>query len=121
VTYESVKVVESAIAPGVRFAVNRMSFGRRMQLMRGVRELARRIEFLEAAGKPGEQMDAALLQAEIDKLYLSCGLRAVEGLEVDGGEATPEVLIERGPEELVREAMAAVRAETGLSEAERKN
>jgi hypothetical protein len=42
-------------------------------------------------------------------------------LSVDGVEATPEVLLERGPEELFREALAAVRREAGLSEEERKN
>ena len=41
-TYESEKVVESQVAAGVRFRVARMSFGRRMELMREVRELARR-------------------------------------------------------------------------------
>ena len=66
-------------------------------------------------------MDAALLQAEIDRLLPELGLRAVSGLQLDGAEATPESLAEAGPEELFREALAAVRAETGLSEEERKN
>ena len=72
-------VVESRVAPGVTFAVARMSFGRRVELMRRVRELARRMEFLEAGGDPGDQMDAALLQAEIDRLYLVWGLQASQG------------------------------------------
>ena len=33
-TYESVKAVESAIAPGVRYTVAKMSFARRVELMR---------------------------------------------------------------------------------------
>ncbi len=120
-TYESVRVVESAIAPGVAFTVARMSFARRVELMRRVRELARRMEFMEAGESAGDKMDAALLKAEIDRLYVTWGLRAVAGLEVDGLAATPETLSEAGPEELFREALAAVRAETGLNEAERKN
>ncbi len=119
--YESVKAVESAAAPGVRFTVARMSFARRVELMRRVRDLARRVEFLEAGDGAEEKMDAALLRAEIDRTYLAWGLREVVGLEVDGAPATPESLVEAGPEDLVREALAAVRAETGLSEAERKN
>ena len=119
-TYESVKVVESAVAPGVRFTVAKMSFARRVDLMRQVRELARKAEFLEAGGA-SERMDAALAQREIDRLYVTWGLRDVAGLQVDGAEATPESLASAGPEELFREALAAVRAETGLSEAERKN
>lgn len=120
-TYESVSVVESKVASGVTFTVARMSFARRVELMRRVRELANRLEFLEAGKEPGDQMDAALVQAEIDRLYVEWGLRAVEGLSLDGAAATPEMLAEAGPEELFREALAAVRAETGLSAAERKN
>lgn len=119
--YESVRVVESAVSAGVRFEVAKMSFARRIELMRGVRELARRMEFLKAGDDVGEKMDAALIQAEIDRLYLKVGLRGVTGLQVDGAAATPESLVEAGPEELFREAVAAVKAETGLSEDEVKN
>jgi hypothetical protein len=120
-TYESLKVVESAVAPGVRYTVAKMSFARRMDLMRKVRELAGRMEYLEAGGGAGDKMDAALLEREIDRLYLTWGLRKIAGLEVDGADATPDSLADAGPEDLLREALAAVRAETGLSEAERKN
>jgi hypothetical protein len=119
--YESVAVVRSKVAEGVSFEVARMSFGRRVELMRRVREMARRVEFLEAGDGVGDRMDAALLRAEIDRLYVSWGVRRVSGLVVDGVDATPEMLAEAGPEEVFREALAAVRAETGLSEAERKN
>ena len=119
--YESVKAVESQAAAGVTFRVARMSFGRRVELMRRVRELARRIEFLEAGQGTGDKMDAALLHAEMDRLFLKWGLLAVSGLDLDGAEATPESLAEAGPEELFREALAAVRAEIGLSAEERKN
>jgi hypothetical protein len=121
VTYESVVAVESKIVSGVKFSVARMSFARRMELMRRVRELAKRLEFLEAGPEPGDRMDAALLQAEIDRLYVMWGLRGVEGLELDGAPATPDLLAELGPEDLFQEALGAVRAEAGLSPAERKN
>jgi len=121
VEYASVAVVESKVRAGVSFQVARMSFGRRVELMRRVRELARRVEFLEAGESPGERMDAGLLRAEIDRMYLLWGLVGVSGLRVDGVEATPEMVVERGPEDLCSEALAAVRAETGLTEAERKN
>jgi hypothetical protein len=120
-TYESASTVESRVAPGVRFRVARMSFGRRMELMRRIRELARSMEFLQAGSEPGDKMDAAVAEAEIDRVYAAWGLQAVEGLELDGAPATPESLADSGPEELFREAVAAVRAEAGLSEAERKN
>jgi hypothetical protein len=121
VTYDSMRTVESAAAPGVKYTVSRMSFGRRMDLMRRVRDLSHRMEFLRAGDKPEEEMDAALLKSDIDALYLNWGLQSIEGLVVDGEAATPELLIERGPEELLREALAAVRSEAGLSEEERKN
>lgn len=120
-TYESVAIIESQAAPGVTFTVAKMSYGRRLELMRRIRELARRMEFLEAGQQPGDKMDAALLNAEISRLYLTWGLREISGLLLDGVSATPETLAESGPEELFREALAAVQAETGLSEAERKN
>jgi hypothetical protein len=119
--YQSVVEVESRVAAGVKFTVAKMSFGRRTELLRQVRELARRLEFLEAGLQPGQKMDAALLRVEIDRLYLNWGLRAVSGLELDGAKATPESLAEVGPEELFREAVAVVRAQTGLNAAERKN
>jgi hypothetical protein len=119
--YASVTVVEPAAAPGVRLVLRRMSFARRVELMRRIRELAGRAEFLKAAEDAGEQMDAALLRAEIDRLYVAWGVERVEGLVLDGAPATPESLAEAGPEDLFREALEAVRRECGLSEAERKN
>ena len=119
--YESVVEVESAQRAGVRYRVARMSFGRRLELMKRVRELGRRVDFLESGASPGERMDAGLLRAEIDRMFLLWGLVGVSGLRVDGVEATPEVVAERGPEDVFREALAAVRAQAGLRDDERKN
>jgi len=118
--YESTVTVESACA-GVRIEVRRMSFGRRLELLCRVRELTRKVEFLEAGGRAGERMDAGLLRAEIDRMFVLWGVAAIPGLRVDGVEATPEALVERGPEDVFREALAAVRHEAGLTEEERKN
>jgi hypothetical protein len=120
-TYESLVIIESRVAQGVTFTVQKMSYGRRAELMRRIRELARRQEFLEASERLGDKMDAALLEAEINRVYLTWGLRSIAGLMVDGQEATPDLLAEHGPEDLFREALEAVRAQTGLSAAERKN
>jgi hypothetical protein len=98
-----------------------MSFGRRVELMRRVRELARRTEFLAASEDSNDKMDASLLRVEIERVYVMWGVKAVSGLAVDGSVAGPELLAEAGPEGLFREALAAVRRETGLSEEERKN
>jgi hypothetical protein len=119
--YDSEITVESQLARGVTFTVAKMSFGRRTKLMRQVRELAKQVEFLKAGRDVEQQMDSALLRVEIDRLYVKWGLTAITGLHLDGAPATPDLLIESGPEELFREAVAVVRAQTGLSTAERKN
>ena|SRR5947207_12214573 len=119
--YDSVMSVESELRPGVRFRVYRMSFGRRLELMRRVREMWRRVDFLEAGSDAGGQMDARLLRAEINRLFLQWGLVGVEGLTVDGAAVTADELIERGPEDLCLEALAVVHFETGLNEEQRKN
>jgi hypothetical protein len=112
----------SAWMPGVTFRVERMSFGRRLELVKELKDLLGRLEFVQAGPQgPAQQAEAALLAGEIDRIYLRWGLRAIEGLEIDGEPATPETLVERGPEELIAEALAAIKSEAGLSEAERKN
>jgi hypothetical protein len=121
ITWNSKKVVASAAKPGVEFVVARMTFGRRLELMRRVRDLAARIEFFEAGRDEKNNMEASLLAAEMDRLYIIWGIEEIRGLELDESPATTESLIERGPEELVVEALAAVKAECGLSENERKN
>ena len=118
--YESFVERESQCVPGVVFVLSKMSFGRRVELTRRLREIAQRVEFLEA-GDVKEKIDAALLTSEIDRLYVVWGLKEVRGLELDGTPATPESLAATGPEELFREALAAIRAECGLTETERKN
>jgi hypothetical protein len=98
-----------------------MSFGRRVELTRRIRELAERVEFLIAGETAKEKLDATLLSAEIDRTYVLWGLRGIEGLELDGIPSTPESLVSDGPEDLVREALSAIKAECGLSDDEIKN
>jgi hypothetical protein len=119
--YESFVTVNSKVADGVSYTVAKVSFERRLELMRRIRELALRMEFLEAGDSPEHKMDGALLRAEIDRTWLLWGLHEVSGLNVDGEPATPELLAQTGPEELFREALAAVQAQAGLTSAERKN
>jgi hypothetical protein len=122
VRYDSTVEAGSERAPGVKFVVERMSFGRRLELIRALKEHLGRLEFVAAAPEgPARQAEAALAAGEIDRIYLKWGLRSVSGLVIDGEPVTPETLVERGPEELVEEALAVIRRETGLTEAERKN
>jgi hypothetical protein len=119
--WNSRKVIASEERPGVEFVIARMTFGRRIDLMREVRDLAARLEYFEAGQDAKNGMEASLLGAEIDRLYIRWGLDEIRGLELDGVPATPESLIESGPEELFLEALTAVKSECGLLENERKN
>lgn len=121
VRYDSVMTIKSKAAPGVRFSIHRISFGRRMELSRRVREISRKAEFLEASTDLHEKIEANILAQEIDAMYLEWGLVRVDGLIIDGEAATAEQLIDKGPEEVAREAVAAIKEQCGLSEAERKN
>jgi|SRR5579872_4951083 len=118
---ESYVRIESKLKPGVEFVVAKMSFGRRLELIRRIREMSAKLEFLHAGASTGDQLEAALVSAEIDRLYVIWGLREVAGLDIDGVAATPELLVSAGPEDLFREAVTAVKNECGLSETERKN
>ena len=119
--YDTTSRIESVVLPGVCFIIRKMSFGGRLELTRRIRDLANQVEFLSAGNSPKEKLDAALLTAEIEKNYVLWGLAEVAGLELDGNPATPESLISHGPEDLLREALKAIKSECGLSEEERKN
>ena len=119
--YESTFRARSRKCPEVTLEIARISFGRRIDLARRIRELAQKAEFFEAGGTPREKVEATLIESEMDRTYLDWGLSGVDGLVVDGQAATPESLIQAGPEALCQEALALIKAECGLAEAERKN
>ena len=117
--YSSVVRRESALWPGVVYRIERMSFGRRIELMKVVRDATTKIDFLDA-DRETNKMAAAILATEVDRIYLQWGLKEVEGLSIDDRPATPESLVALGPEELLQEALAFVRSECGLTEGEKK-
>ena len=121
VTHQSVKWVSSEVVPGVRFLINLMSLDRKIELTRRVREIGRKVEFFEASSDPRQRLEVAVLVNEIDREYVSWGLVAIEGLNVDGELATPELLLSKGPLPLAMEALTHVKAECGLTDEERKN
>ena len=120
-SHESSAWFDSERRAGVRFRVARISVARRIELARRIREIGRKVEFLEAGQDPREKLEAAVLAAEIDRVYLEWGLEEIRGLEIDGEAATPAALIEKGPMELAREILVRIRSECGLSEEQRKN
>src|SRR5271165_5497084 len=95
--WESRVWFDSEAVAGVRYEIVRVSFGRRIELARRIREIGRKMEYLEAGEDAREKLEATVLAAEIDRAYLEWGLVSVEGLEIDGAAATPDALLERGP------------------------
>lgn len=119
--WTSRKTVASRNHPGVEFEIALMTFGRRIELMRQVRDLAAKLEYFESGQDAKNSMESGLLGAEIDRLFVRWGIEEIRGLEIDGVPATVESFVDRGPEDLVFEALTAVKAECGLNENERKN
>lgn len=120
-TYESTVTHAAKCCDGVSYKITRMSFGRRLELTRLVRELGIRMEFCDAGSDLADQLRARLLSGEIDRLYLDWGLVEITGLDLDGSPASPESLVKDGPEGLCLEILDAIKAECGLSDEERKN
>ena len=120
-TWNSSRRIRSEVMPFVEFTIVRMTFGRRLELMKLVRDLAARIEYFDAGREEKNGLEASLLSAEIDRLYIEWGLEEIRGLELDGEPANPQSLVEKGPEDLFREILRAVKAECGLNRSERKN
>src|SRR6476620_1828240 len=119
--HESSAWFDAESRAGVRFRVARISVARRIELARRIREIGRKVEFLEAGQDPREKLEAAVLAAEIDRAYLEWGLEEIAGLTIDGEPATPVALIEKGPMDLAQEILTRIKRECGLSEDERKN
>ena len=119
--WESRAWFDAMAVKGVRYEIVRISFGRRIELARRIRELGRNMEYPEAGkslpNDAREKMEGTVLGAEIDRVYLEWGLVSLEGLEIDGVAATPEALIERGPVELAVEILNRIKSECGMTPA----
>lgn len=121
VAYQSTVTFKSKSIEGVSFTVQRLSLERRLAMARSVLELSRLLEFKEAGDGAEDKIEANILVCEIEKLYVRWGLVSVAGLTIDGVDATPHLMVEKGPEDLLREIVDAVKAQCGLNQSERKN
>lgn len=119
--YESVAWFDAQSVAGVRYAIARISFGRRIELARRMREIGRKAEFLSAGEDAREKLEAVVVNAEIDRAYLEWGLAAVAGLSIDGEAGKPGTVIEKGPLELATEILARIKSEWSLGGDEIKN
>lgn len=105
---------------GVRFAIRRVSLQQRIELNHKLRELTLDYEFLKT-GDTTSQLEAALSDLLVAKLYIEWGLVAIEGLSIDGKKATAASIIAHGPEVLTNEIVEKIQADSTLTEDERKN
>jgi hypothetical protein len=119
--YHSTQLHDSAVLEGVQFRTARMSFRRRLELTKAVRDLVNRIEYHESAPSPEEKLSAAILTREVEAIYLKWGLLEVCGLVLDGRPATVDLVLEAGPEAFVEEILEAIKTDCGLTDDERKN
>src|SRR5581483_4661044 len=72
-SYESILWFDSSARPGVRCGIVRVSFGRRIELARRIRDVGRKAEYLDAGGEVKDKLEAAVVAAEIDRAYLDWG------------------------------------------------
>jgi len=119
-THASLTWLQSQSLREVRFAIRRISLASRLELTKQLRELTLRYEFLNG-GETADQLEAAMSDLLVRKLYIEWGLAEIQGLTIDGAAATAALLIRKGPENLTGEIIAAIRGEIELSEDERKN
>jgi hypothetical protein len=118
--YQSLLWLESESFPGVSFSLRKVSLSQRIDLSSRIRELTIRNEFLRA-GQLTDQLEAGIADLMAQKLYVEWAVAAIQGLRIDGEQASVAKLIEDGPETLVAEMACAIRSHLELSDAERKN
>jgi hypothetical protein len=107
--------------PGVYFELARMSLARRGALLAELHQSIQDLRYQEAGESPLDALQAGRLRIVVESTYLKWGLIRIANLRIDGAVAGPELLVEKGPEDLCHEIAAQVRAQCGLAEAERKN
>ena len=120
VVYSSLLWHESEVSAGVRFAIRQISLAQRIELTKQVRQLTLKNEFLRG-GTNADQLEAGLGELLARRVYLEWGLAELTGLTIDGAQATPEMLIEKGPEKLSNEIAKVILASLRLSDEEIKN
>ncbi len=91
IQHESHRTIASKKFAGVNFTIRRITFGRRLELAQRIRELDRKLEFLNAGDDTVSKVDAAIFAREIDKIYLAWGFAGLDGIEIDGETASARI------------------------------
>jgi hypothetical protein len=143
--YENTERIESKVAPGVVIVYYKAIEERRIELRRQAADIAAKFRSLNAEvrklqyewAKPDideptkedlmvrqenvlEQQHTIMI-TELNPLYLRWGIKAVEGLKVNGVEIkTPDALL-HGPGELYAETIKTIHDRLGLNDDQIKN
>ncbi len=134
--HETTRRVESELFEGVSFVLKKMTEGRRIQLRTllnkhniRIREILREQAAIEATSEETrdvpkwlelqEEFDSIMLE-HINPTWIEWGVKMIDGLESDGNPLTTAEWRD-WPSALVAEVVAAVKAESELNGAERKN
>jgi hypothetical protein len=144
--YTSTIPIESKSSPGVRFTIRKMTKGRRDILEDQQAPFREKLRPLYEELGPLDKERAEATEAKQDfpadklrrwsELLAQIGridhremepqavrfvLVSIEGLDIDGEPAKLDAIMERGPDELYDEILAAVKRELGLLPAEASN
>ena len=120
-SWRSAEEYRSTKYPGVKYRVVKMSMGRRIDLTRRVKDMMKKLEFLNAGSSTNDKVDAAILAGEMDRLYWDFGLESIDGLHINGEATTPAGQFDRGPEDLSREILLRIKQNLQLGLDEQKN
>lgn len=119
--WSSSEWIESRKVKGVWFRIARISFLRRLELLKRLRGLLAELECRAASEANEDQVEASRIGMEVQRTYLEWGLIEIAGLKIDGEPARKETLLAQGPEWLCEEIADAVKEHSFLSDSERKN
>ncbi len=135
---------ESKLFPGVFYTLTKMSEARRANLrlriaeptskirnlLREMGKIEERYPIVEGSSRPDDVIDELMKLADqmeevsankINPEWLRWGCKKIEGLQIDGVEATPEALIDDGPPALFAEIVDEIKRVAQMNGEEEKN
>ena len=74
IAYRSALWVESAVMPGVRYAIRKVSLALRAEITRRVMKLLGELEYRDGGDGLDDRLNAAMVASKVDLAYLDWGL-----------------------------------------------
>lgn len=114
---QPVVTYKSAVLEGAVITVKRLTFQSRLELLKDLRPLLQKLEFLSADPKSAGGIERAIIEKEVEAHLLKWGVVSISNSEV----MTTEDLLDNAPVELADELVAFIIRQFGLTIAEQKN